>query len=507
MAAGLSFSLPAAEPAFSLIPTVDNFQLGAAFAAIGDLNGDGTVDFAVSDPSYRSGGTLLGSGRVYLVSGADGTTLRSYETDPAQAQYFGLSLAALDADGDGIPDLAVGAPGHAAGSGAVRVYSGADGALLSMVVGVASSQFGSSLANAGDQDGDGSDDLFVGAPNANFARGSVTVQSGSGGGVLRTIASDVSFSQFGQTVAATGDLDGDGRAELVVGAPGFRSGSSVTGRVSLIRSSDDTALAQILGTGTYTRLGESLAPAADADGDGIPELMVGSYSGGVALLVSGADLATVKDLSLGGLAAFQPVTVGGSVDFDADGIADYLVGSPGLNTAVTPAAGGIRILSGADGSTLLEKLATSPISGLGRTIRVLPGLGFAAGESSLPYPATGGSGVAHVWQVIEDIVVADTDGDGVNDDLDAVPDSIMTATVAVLGIDSGVPNRVAPDGTTLADRFAALGPVNPRRPLAYLLSAARLLGELQVDRLVTRKEAARLTAATVVGMANAIRQR
>jgi hypothetical protein len=83
----------------------------------------------------------------------------------------------------------------------------------------------------------------------------------------------------------------------------------------------------------------------------------------------------------------------------------------------------------------------------------------------------------------------------------------MTATVAVLGIDSGVPNRVAPDGTTLADRFAALGPVNPRRPVAYLLSAARLLGELQAGRWVTRKEAARLTAATVVGVANALRKR
>lgn len=507
MAAGLCFSLPAAEPAFTLVPAADNFQLGATFAAIGDLNGDGTVDLAVSDPSYRSGGTLLGSGMVFLVSGADGTTLRTYEADPAQSQYFGLSLAALHADGDGIPDLAIGAPGHAAAAGAVRIYSGATGSLLSTVIGTAVSQYGTSLANAGDQDGDGLDDLFVGAPNANSARGSVTVQSGSGGGILRTIASDVSFSQFGNTLAATGDVDGDGRADLVVGAPGFRSGSSVTGRVSLFRSSDDTAVAQIFGPGVFTRLGESLATAADANGDGAPEILVGSYTGGIALLVSGNDLGTVTNLSIPGLAANQAVTVGGSVDFDADGVADWLIGSTGLNAAVTPAAGGIRIVSGADGSTLHEMLAPSRISGLGRSIRVLPGLGFAAGESSLLDPETGGYGLAHVWRVAGVVTVPDTDGDGVLDDVDAVPDSIMTATVTVLGINSGVTNRVDPSGTTLADRFAALGEVNPKRPVSYLLSAARLLGELYADKRITRNEAGRLTAATAVGVAKAVLRR
>src|SRR5690606_11214716 len=143
-AAGLCLPiLSAAELKFTLGPGSDNFQLGTSFAALGDIDGDGIADLAVGDPSYRSGGTLLGSGIVYVISGADGSILRSHEGDPARNQSFGTALATLDADGDGIPDLAVGAPGHAGstgfGSGAVRIYSGADGSLLSSATGPAGS--------------------------------------------------------------------------------------------------------------------------------------------------------------------------------------------------------------------------------------------------------------------------------------------------------------------------------------------------------------------------------
>ena len=253
------FCLPllhGADLQFSLAAGPDNAQLGSAYASVGDINGDGIKDLAVSDPSFRSGGTESASGIVYLVSGADGAAIRSYEGVPAPSQYFGLSIAALDADGDGVTDLAVGSPGTSDdvgyGAGAVRVYSGATGALLTTTTGVWSSPNGSSRAKAGGQNGDGIQDLYVGAPNAGSYLGAVYVQSGRDGSILRTIMSDVSFASFGTTIATLGDIDGDGKADLAVGAPGLRTASGYNGRVSIIRSSDGVAAAQITGTGVYT---------------------------------------------------------------------------------------------------------------------------------------------------------------------------------------------------------------------------------------------------------------
>ena len=509
---GLSLPLHAAELQFTLTPTANNKQLGTSFASVGDIDGDGVTDLAVGDPSYKSG-TFLGSGIVYIVSGADGTMLRAYQGDAAASQFFGSSRAALDANGDGVTDLAVGSPGYAGsigyGAGAVRVYSGTDGALLTFTTGTAASQFGSSVVNAGDQNGDGRDDLYVGAPSANSNRGAVYAQSGADGSTLRTVNSPVTFGSFGVTLAALGDVDGDGLKDVAVGSPSLRNGTiGNAGKVSILRSSDGSFAAEVPGTVVYTRLGQSLAPAPDANGDGQADLLIGSYSGGVALLVSGTDLTTIRNLSVAGLPAYQPVNVGGAVDYDEDGVADVMIGSPALNTAVTPAAGGSRIVSGVDGSTLHEVLATAAYTGLGVSQAPLPGYGFAIGENGLIDAATGGSGFAYIHYIEPEPVVIDSDGDGILDDVDAVPQSIMDATVSILGTNSNVPNRVDDSGTTLADRFAALGLLSDYlRPSRYLAASTRLVTELYSSQLVSKKEAARLVAASAVGVAASSRRR
>ncbi|WP_193215014.1 integrin alpha [Luteolibacter marinus] len=477
------------DPAFTLTPTTNHRQLGSNFAATGDLNDDGVPDLAVADPYYRGGGTKLGSGIVHLVSGVDGSTLRSLGGLPDEARYFGFSLASLNADGDGVPDLAVGAPGQNGGNGAVLVYSGADGSLISTGTGGLQSQYGTALANAGDQDGDGLDDLFVGAPLADSFRGQVVVQSGKTGAPVRHVPSSTAFASFGASVIAVPDLDGDGRPDLAASTPGYRSASGTVGKVTLFGSTDDGVIAEATGSGSYTRLGESLSITRDADGDGRPDLMAGSLSGGVAKVLSGADLSVIDDLSVSGLPPYKAVHVGGSLDYDGDGMQDWLVGSPALNTAVSPAAGGIRIISGADHSTLFERLSTAPYDGLGLKPAVIPGLGFAAGESSVLFPDTGGTGFAHLWQVDEAPVVVDSDGDGIPDDQDANPNSNVAPTVAIAGVTTDVENFVDAEGTTLSDRFDALGaPDDYGNPAHYQSAVTQLADEMEKAGLLTRAE-------------------
>jgi hypothetical protein len=366
---------------------------------------------------------------------------------------------------------------------------------------------GVSLANAGDQNGDGIDDLHAGAPNAD-GRGAVFVLSGADASVIRKVPATATAASFGVTLATLGDIDADGKPDLAVGSPAFRASVFQEGRVELIRSSDGAVAATIAGTLTYHRLGDSLEAVPDFNGDGQPDLLVGSYSGGTARLVSGADLSTLRDLSIAGLPLYQSVRVGGSIDFDGDGIRDFLLGSQGLAAVGTIRHGGMRIVSGADGTVIFERVAAVPSTGLGSVVKVLPGLGFAAGEPYSRDVVTNGMGLAMVWQFSETPPVKDSDGDGVPDDEDRVVQSIMTSTVWVLTADSRVPNRVDAEGVTLADRYAALGtPVSCRAPGRYIAKVAQLTCKLVRMKLISHREASQLKLAAVRGVKETLKRK
>lgn len=479
----------AAEADITLLANRLNTEFGSTFSAAGDINRDGVTDIAVADRSAMVDGQIS-SGSVYIVSGADGALLRTYVGVAARSQYFGLSLASLDADGDGVGDLAVGSPGRAGtdgvqGAGGVTVYSGSDGSVLIDVMGANRSQFGSSMVNAGDQNDDGIEDLFVGAPLGDGAKGQVITISGADGTVIRTLGTDAPpYNGFSTAIAASGDIDGDGRMELAVASPGY-SGDVIygVGRVQLVRSSDSSVVDEVFGEGFYNRLGTTLAPAADVDGDGVNELMVGSFWNGTLLLLSGADLGLVRDLSLT-LPANRAVNAGGSIDFDGDGVQDWLVGSPGMGyDDAGRIVGGVRIISGVDESTLMERLADSPVTGLGQTQTVLPGVGIAVGESRLYNRETGGYGAAYLWLVD---TVLDSDGDGIPDDQDENPNSNMNPTINILGRDTGVGNFVGGNGVTLADLFDGLGSTDDyNNPTHYFTSVVHLTNRLVDQGLIT----------------------
>ncbi|MBK7857944.1 MAG: VCBS repeat-containing protein [Archangiaceae bacterium] len=224
-------------------------SFGARLARAPDLDGDGTADLWVSD--VRGPAEHYGAGAVFALSGKTGEVLWRHDGEGGEnPDLFGEPLEVLgDLDGDGVPELAVGAPNHAvngvgADTGAVTVLSGKSGAPLRQVDGAkAGDRFGTVLASAGDLDGDGKPDFVVAEPGSvgSFFEapraGRVRVFSGATAAVLVELGSsaptDVS-DRFGATVLGLGDLDGDGRAELLVGAPGSKAvGAAGTAELTL----------------------------------------------------------------------------------------------------------------------------------------------------------------------------------------------------------------------------------------------------------------------------------
>ena len=140
---------------------------------------------------------------------------------------FGISVSgAGDVNGDGFADLIVGDQeddNNGTRSGSARVLSGVDGSVLYNFDGdSADDRLGSSVSGAGDVNGDGFADLIVGAyldDNNGVSSGSAKVYSGIDGSVLYTFYGDSSGDLFGYSVSGAGDVNGDGKPDLIVGPP------------------------------------------------------------------------------------------------------------------------------------------------------------------------------------------------------------------------------------------------------------------------------------------------
>ncbi|MEP4077579.1 integrin alpha [Haloferula sp.] len=500
-------AISAAELKYTLAPEAENSQLGSNTIAVGDLNDDGVPEIAVADQSYSAEGTIFASGIVYLLDGADGSLIRSYQGSRERFLNFGFSLATLNADDDGVPDLAVGSVGEldatGVAAGAVWIYSGADGSVISTTIGPAASAYGSSLANAGDQDGDGLDELFVGASRANGSQGAVVLQSSIDGSPIWSIGTDVSRSSFGTSVIALDDIDGDTLADFAVTAPDYRGANGESGRVLIYQSSDQQQVAEVFGTGYF---GFSIAAVEDANEDGLRDLMVGSRYWGVCQLLSGSDLSLIADISIPTANLYQPLTAGGGFDADGDGISDWLLGSSGLTEVDGQIFGGVRIISGVDQSVLFS---ADGDAGFGKRLSVLPGLGIAIGDTIAQEPNTPPMDSVQLWefeQFDEPDSIPDTDGDGVSDDIDVVINSDTSPTLVLLGVDSGVENFVDENGRTLADRFSRFtDPTNKRQAFRYLLRISFKAMVLQRRDIISRSDARAIGRAAFRGAISYIR--
>ena len=187
--------------------------------------------------------------------------------------------------------------------------------------------FGETVANAGDVNGDGIADLIVGARTDSTSGGVARVVSGFDGSTIHTLYGTTANEQFGFAVAGIGDVNGDGFADFAISSPFFGTKLWV-GRVSVF-SGQTGALLYRVQRGSFDRLGYSLAPTGDLNGDNVPDFVIGSAYGLYAEVVSGKDGSNVMTLKpSGGVPLFFSFAVATGGDVNGDGVDDIAVGDP-----------------------------------------------------------------------------------------------------------------------------------------------------------------------------------
>jgi hypothetical protein len=278
-------------------------QFGAAVAGVADTNGDFKGDLLVGAPFENPGVAPADSGRAYLFSGATGVrrlTLASPNAEPLG--LFGLAVAGLaDITGDGKGDLLIGAPnenpgGSPADCGRAYLFNGYTGAFIRTLASPsqqANGGFGTSVAAVPDLNGDGRGDFVVGAlfehPGlAPDRAGRAYVYSGATGTLLFTLVSPQQQADgtFGNSVAGVPDVNGDGKGDILVGAPYEKVGANpdASGRAYLFSGANGALLRQFAAGGPVENdiFGFSVAGCSDLNGDGRGDIIIGAKAKSVA---------------------------------------------------------------------------------------------------------------------------------------------------------------------------------------------------------------------------------